>query len=322
MLERKAERNNVRLAFELPDDLPPIFCDGGKLGQVITNLLVNAIKFSGDNGRVKLWARRDDPHRVIVGVSDDGPGIETDKLRLIFERFTQLENAHRKQHQRSWVGAGHRERFCRAEPGRNFRRQHPGNGSTFSFALPQADFRAVMECYLDALRKQDAEATVATFEARVVQPYDPAVLPVVDEFLQRNLRPDDLAYMTSPGQWRMFSRCSPMRKTIGWNKSIWPGPKSAAIGFTARRRNWKCSPAETAAWNALRQLAAAAAGAAACQEELVTHHPDVPPGSTARIPPTNLEEYLPPCIPPLNDFASSRCMVKASDCCSCWCRRC
>ncbi len=189
MLERKAARNNVRLAFEIPDDLPPVFCDAGKLSQVITNLLVNAVKFSGDDGRVKLWARADHPCRVVVGVSDDGPGIETDKLRLIFERFAQLENDTDSSTKGVGLGLAIVKDFVTLNLGEISVESTPGNGSTFSFALAQADFRAAMDCYLDALAKQESDATIATFEARVVQPYDRAVLPVVDEFLQRNLRP-------------------------------------------------------------------------------------------------------------------------------------
>lgn len=209
MLERKAERNHVHLSFEVPDDLPQIFCDAGKLGQVITNLLVNAIKFSGDKGRVKLWVRLDNPNRVILGVSDDGPGIEGDKLRVIFDRFTQLDQDVDSSTKGVGLGLAIVKDFVALNLGEISVASAPGQGSTFSFALPQADYRAVLECYLDGLRKQDANATIATLEARLVQPYEAAVLPVVDEFLQRNLRPDDLAYMTAPGSWQMFARCSP-----------------------------------------------------------------------------------------------------------------
>jgi hypothetical protein len=146
---------------------------------------------------------------VIVGVSDDGPGIETEKLRMIFERFTQLENDTDSSTKGVGLGLAIVKDFVALNLGEISVDSAPGKGSTFSFALPQADYRAVLRCYLDGLRKQEPTARVATFQAQVNPPYDAAVLPVVDEFLQRNLRPDDLSYMTSPGCWQMFARCSP-----------------------------------------------------------------------------------------------------------------
>ncbi len=58
----------------------------GRLGQVLTNLVDNAVSFSPDNGLVDVRLRRDGDD-VIVSVADQGPGIEADKLEKIFDRF-------------------------------------------------------------------------------------------------------------------------------------------------------------------------------------------------------------------------------------------
>lgn len=58
----------------------------GRLGQVLRNLVTNAISFSPPNGTIILSARRT-PRRIIVTVDDRGPGIPPDKLKAIFERF-------------------------------------------------------------------------------------------------------------------------------------------------------------------------------------------------------------------------------------------
>jgi two-component system sensor histidine kinase ChvG len=57
-----------------------------RLGQVFNNLIDNALSFSPPDGRVRIHARRE-PHRIIVTVDDDGPGIRAENIESIFERF-------------------------------------------------------------------------------------------------------------------------------------------------------------------------------------------------------------------------------------------
>ena len=146
---------------------------------------------------------------MIVGVTDDGPGIETDKLRSIFERFTQLENDTESSTKGVGLGLAIVKDFVALNLGEIAVDSTRGNGSTFSFALPQAEFPRGHGMLFRWPAQTGCGRHHHDVRSPHREPYDPAMLPVVDEFLQRNLRPDDLAYMTSPGQWRMFSSCSP-----------------------------------------------------------------------------------------------------------------
>jgi two-component system sensor histidine kinase ChvG len=76
-----------RLEIDVPqrNDLVVLGAEG-RLGQVLRNLISNAISFSPPGGAITVSARRDD-EQVIVTVDDQGPGIPQDKLRAIFERF-------------------------------------------------------------------------------------------------------------------------------------------------------------------------------------------------------------------------------------------
>ncbi len=76
-----------RLAIDVPtrNDLVVLGAEG-RLGQVLRNLISNAISFSPPGGTITVGARREDD-QVIVTVDDEGPGIPQDKLRAIFERF-------------------------------------------------------------------------------------------------------------------------------------------------------------------------------------------------------------------------------------------
>ena len=82
-----ADDDAPRLAVDVPTrgDLVVLGAEG-RLGQVLRNLISNAISFSPPGGTITVAARREDD-QVIVTVDDEGPGIPQDKLRAIFERF-------------------------------------------------------------------------------------------------------------------------------------------------------------------------------------------------------------------------------------------
>jgi signal transduction histidine kinase len=108
--------------------------DHERILQVLANLVGNAIKFTGEGGRIDLVvdATGDD---VRFAVKDNGAGIDADKLKIIFERFWQVPGKHR-----SGLGLGLYISKCivEAHGGRIWAESQPGAGSTFYFALPAA----------------------------------------------------------------------------------------------------------------------------------------------------------------------------------------
>ncbi|MBL8710863.1 MAG: stimulus-sensing domain-containing protein [Rhodospirillaceae bacterium] len=79
------QRPRIETKLPASDSLTAMGTEG-RLGQVLRNLVTNAISFSPPNGTIILSARRT-PRRIIVTVEDQGPGIPPDKLKAIFERF-------------------------------------------------------------------------------------------------------------------------------------------------------------------------------------------------------------------------------------------
>ena len=89
-LERRATLQDVRLEIEMPHDLPPIYCDTEKIGRVLVNLVVNAIKFSRRPVCPYDRPLEAGADEVLVRVSDNGPGIPPQDLPRLFRRFKQL----------------------------------------------------------------------------------------------------------------------------------------------------------------------------------------------------------------------------------------
>ena len=84
-----ASKKNVWIEDELDMELKKVKADRTKLKQVLYNLIDNAIKFTPENGIIKVNARASGKD-VIISVSDSGPGIPLSDQKRLFEPFTQL----------------------------------------------------------------------------------------------------------------------------------------------------------------------------------------------------------------------------------------
>jgi signal transduction histidine kinase len=86
-LEKEASYRNITLNLDIPDELPPMVSDRGKLQQVFLNLINNAFQAVNDSGRIDIVARQVDSTRIAVSVGDNGCGISEENLQKIFDPF-------------------------------------------------------------------------------------------------------------------------------------------------------------------------------------------------------------------------------------------
>jgi K+-sensing histidine kinase KdpD len=124
-----------RLRVVIADDVPAVAIDEDRIGEVLTNLVENAVKFSEDNTTITIEARRNG-EEVIMSVADEGVGIAGEIQPKIFDRFFQGDA--RKNGRRKGTGLG--LSICRgiieAHGGRIWVESEPGRGATFGFTLP------------------------------------------------------------------------------------------------------------------------------------------------------------------------------------------
>lgn len=135
-MTQQAQRAGVRLHVNLPADLPPLLADGARAGQVVTNLVHNAIKFTPKKGVVTVTAELRGGE-VVVSVDDTGLGIPTQDLPRIFERFYKADHA--RSSGGTGLGLAIARHIVEAHGGRIWATSVEGKGSTFYFALPAAD---------------------------------------------------------------------------------------------------------------------------------------------------------------------------------------
>ncbi|HEU4457196.1 MAG TPA: ATP-binding protein [Longimicrobium sp.] len=129
-----AAQKGIALEAEPAPGLPEVRADRGRVLQVLSNLLGNAIKFTPGGGTVTMGAA---PRGDGVGffVSDTGPGIPPEQLASVFDRFWQAERGDRKG---LGLGLAIARGIVEAHGGRIWAESVPGRGSTFFFTLPVA----------------------------------------------------------------------------------------------------------------------------------------------------------------------------------------
>ena len=124
-----------QLRVDIPEDMPSVNLDEIRIGQVLTNLVENAVKFSDDNTAILIEAEKTG-REVIVSVSDRGSGIAPDIHEKIFERFFQGNGRQTGRRRGTGLGLAICRGIVEAHGGRIWVESVPGKGTKFSFSLP------------------------------------------------------------------------------------------------------------------------------------------------------------------------------------------
>ncbi len=146
----QAKRDHITLILDLPDDLPTVFADAGRIQQVVNNLVHNAIKFT-PKGTITVTAFspentpksiqqeiKDLPPSVVICVQDTGSGISPYDLSRIFERFYKSDRARTRGKGGTGLGLAIARHIVQVHNGRLWAESKEGKGSTFYFTLRTA----------------------------------------------------------------------------------------------------------------------------------------------------------------------------------------
>lgn len=130
-----ALQKGLSLTNEVPPDLPLVDVDPRRAGQVLGNLLTNAIKFTPEGGTITLRARAEGDS-VYMAVSDTGSGMSADQSSRVFEAFTQVDMSSTRKVGGVGLGLFIVKALVEAHGGEVGVESELGRGSTFWFTLP------------------------------------------------------------------------------------------------------------------------------------------------------------------------------------------
>ncbi len=136
-LETRAAEKHIQLVLDAPEPVPALTADASRLSQVITNLLTNAIKYSGQDSTVtvKVWA---DANTVHLSVADQGMGIQPEHLPHLFGRFYRVKDKKTRLIEGTGLGLYIARSIVEQHGGQIDVQSEVGQGSVFSLALPLA----------------------------------------------------------------------------------------------------------------------------------------------------------------------------------------
>ena len=133
-----ASSGQVVIDAALPADPIYVTGDGGRLQQVVWNLVSNAVKFTGEGGAVRVGLCVDKEHRVRLVVEDDGPGIDPSFLPHLFERFRQADSSVTREHGGLGLGLAITRHIVEAHGGTVTAANRADGGAVFTVCLPCA----------------------------------------------------------------------------------------------------------------------------------------------------------------------------------------
>jgi PAS domain S-box-containing protein len=129
-----AEARHQTFEVKISSTLSDVACDSFRIGQVLSNLLGNAIKFTPEGGTIRLLVTQM-KDELVVSISDTGPGIPEEHLQKVFERFWQAEKTKQIG---SGLGLAITKGIIKAHGAKIWVESRVGFGSCFSFTIPLA----------------------------------------------------------------------------------------------------------------------------------------------------------------------------------------
>ena len=141
LVRERAMRHGIRLELEVGAGVGDMVADERKIKQILLNLLSNAVKFTPEGGRVGVRAERANG-TVEISVSDTGIGISPEDQEAIFEEFRQVGTDYARKREGTGLGLTLARKFVELHGGRLWVKSLVGQGSTFTFALPERPWPA------------------------------------------------------------------------------------------------------------------------------------------------------------------------------------
>ena len=135
LLEMKAAKKKISLRLEKQYEPVWVKADKERIRQVLTNLLVNSVKYGKTEGTTELSISDYKKKKIIVRVKDDGEGIEKEHLPRLFERFYRVDKSGSRKEGGAGLGLAIVKHLLEAHNEKIFVKSVYGRGSEFSFTL-------------------------------------------------------------------------------------------------------------------------------------------------------------------------------------------
>jgi len=138
LLEMRANRKNITLTFDMKYTPTMVRGDQDKIQQVVTNLVMNSIKYGKIDGTTEVSIENLTKNKIIVRVTDNGEGIQKQHIPRLFERFFRVDKSGARSEGGSGLGLAIVKHIIEGHKEKIYVESEFGVGSEFSFTLEKA----------------------------------------------------------------------------------------------------------------------------------------------------------------------------------------
>ena len=137
LYQYQAQKKNISFVLDVAAALPNVEVDPGRMIQVLTNILDNALRHTPEGGKIVLVAQ-EVGEQVELSVQDSGPGLEVEDIDRIFERFYRADAARQREDGGSGLGLAIARSIVQAHGGQLTAESEPGKGLKVRILLPRS----------------------------------------------------------------------------------------------------------------------------------------------------------------------------------------
>ncbi|ELP35170.1 response regulator receiver sensor signal transduction histidine kinase [Rhodopirellula baltica SWK14] len=203
-LKHRGRVRSIDIIAECPNGLPEVFCDSEKVGRILVNLIVNAIKVSPPNELIRVSVSRNDPRQELdIRVSDNGPGIDEEMKGKLGRQFVRGPSSILCSEKSFGLGLSITKELVNLNLGSLKIESQVGIGSSFSFTVPYANPKAILNRYFERLMRHtnQSETKIAVLRASIESANEEQRVDDVERFLSYSLRARDIVIPIQPNVW-------------------------------------------------------------------------------------------------------------------------
>lgn len=208
-LKAGAEQKDMDFSISLGESVEPTWLDPDRIGQVLKNLISNAIKFNRDKGRIKISSSRENINGrgfIKIIVEDSGIGIPAEDMENIFRHFTPMDTGMTRKYGGAGLGLTISKGIIELHGGNIWVVSEPDTGSKFIFTLPvykkHEEFDFLLDEAIERARCSDAKLALIIFEIKNATDRVEEVFIEIEDIIKKTVRgPEDKIVRGKKGEF-------------------------------------------------------------------------------------------------------------------------
>lgn len=210
------EQKGIEFSLSLGESVELTWLDPDKIGQVLKNLISNAIKFNRVNGKIRILSSKEDINGkdfIKIIVEDNGIGMPQEEIENLFRNFSPLDTGMTRKQGGAGLGLAISKGIVELHGGNIWVMSEPDVGSKFIFTIPiykkHEEFDFLMEEAMERAKRNDNKIAIIIFEIKEVKKRVEGVIAEIEDIIKKTVRgPEDKTLKCKKGECIVIIVCT------------------------------------------------------------------------------------------------------------------